>query len=854
MDVLHRPQGCVPPYSYSSSFKEIPEVQLPRQGLSVSMSPIRSVSGPLAFHQGGHRSQIHGSFPGNSTTSIPGRLALQSPVSRRMSTSRSSCDQVGPGTGMDLEFRQIRPYSETDFQFYRNQVQPGGLYRVPNSREFDQTSQSSVFDEVRPDVHRQRMATDHWGSGLPRTFGQVRSLPHEALPLASVEPLECSPRSSGRTDSSLRGYYERSELVDEHRYIHGRTSGSSSSQHQDIHGRMYHRMGGSRGREHHQGSLGSRRETSSHQCSGDEGSSVCSPEFRSETKSPGSCINRQYVSSSIHKPTGGNQVSVSLERNSSAVSVSTRLEDVPSSSTHSRTSERDSRHVVEGRADSPHGVVLEQDSHQRVVSRVGVSNDRSLCDTVQSQVSCVCFPSTGLSSVRNRCTVHGLEQSVGVRLPSSTDNDQSHTEDQNVILQDHSYSVSLAKPTVLPGSSGTVCSSSVQAASDSRSTEPVSVRSVSPTAGPSQASRLDSEHRALAARGFSKEAASRISAPQAESTLGIYQGKWRVFSSWCEGRNEDPFQASAPLIADFLLHLFKDLGRKPSTIAGYRTAIAGALKTSLGVDYGKDQQLSALILSFFREQPNSVRSFPSWDLSLVLKVLLKPPFEPLQLAELKYVTWKTIFLVLLASGSRRGEIHSLDHSKVRPSLNWSAVTLEPHASFVSKTQIRTSGASCFSAIRIPALGPLLEPGMEEDRGLCPVRAIKVYLDRTKELREGKKLLFVSYKSGHKGDIHKNTVSSWVRKLLHFSYSSAPEDVVKLTSARTHEVRALASSMAFRGSMELEEVLKACSWKSANTFTTHYLRDVSVFSEDLHSLGPLVAAQRVVHPPSGSAKF
>ena len=79
----------------------------------------------------------------------------------------------------------------------------------------------------------------------------------------------------------------------------------------------------------------------------------------------------------------------------------------------------------------------------------------------------------------------------------------------------------------------------------------------------------------------------------------------------------------------------------------------------------------------------------------------------------------------------------------------------------------------------------------------------------------------------------------------FCYSKAPEDVIQMSSSRTHEVRALASSMAFRGSIELEEVLRACTWKNANTFTTHYLRDVSVFADSLHSLGPVVAAQNVV---------
>ena len=68
------------------------------------------------------------------------------------------------------------------------------------------------------------------------------------------------------------------------------------------------------------------------------------------------------------------------------------------------------------------------------------------------------------------------------------------------------------------------------------------------------------------------------------------------------------------------------------------------------------------------------------------------------------------------------------------------------------------------------------------------------------------LLFVSYKAGHKGDIHKNTVSFWVRKVLFFAYAKALEDVIRLSIARTHEVRALVSSMAFLGLIELEEVL------------------------------------------------
>ena len=86
----------------------------------------------------------------------------------------------------------------------------------------------------------------------------------------------------------------------------------------------------------------------------------------------------------------------------------------------------------------------------------------------------------------------------------------------------------------------------------------------------------------------------------------------------------------------------------------------------------------------------------------------------------------------------------------------------------------------------------------------------------------------------------------MRTLLYFAYVKAPEDVIRLSSARTHEVRALASSIGFRGSIELEEVLQACTLKNANTFTTQSLRDVSDFAGALHSLGSVVAGQKVVH--------
>ncbi len=51
-------------------------------------------------------------------------------------------------------------------------------------------------------------------------------------------------------------------------------------------------------------------------------------------------------------------------------------------------------------------------------------------------------------------------------------------------------------------------------------------------------------------------------------------------------------------------------------------------------------------------------SIPSWDLSLVLRALQQGPFEPLQTAEPKFLSMKTLLLLALASIKRVGDLHA----------------------------------------------------------------------------------------------------------------------------------------------------------------------------------------------------
>lgn len=83
----------------------------------------------------------------------------------------------------------------------------------------------------------------------------------------------------------------------------------------------------------------------------------------------------------------------------------------------------------------------------------------------------------------------------------------------------------------------------------------------------------------------------------------------------------------------------------------------------------------------------------------------------------------------------------------------------PDPEFVSKTDLVNSREKSVVPMTIPSLCSQLGDDMEGDLALCPVRAIKYYLQRTEEHRRGRKKLFSAYKTGYNNEIHPNTISS-----------------------------------------------------------------------------------------------
>ena len=155
--------------------------------------------------------------------------------------------------------------------------------------------------------------------------------------------------------------------------------------------------------------------------------------------------------------------------------------------------------------------------------------------------------------------------------------------------------------------------------------------------------------------------------------------------------------------------------------------------------------------------------------------------------------------------------------------NWGIVTLAPDVKFMAKTEGQ-SGNVVQRTLEIKALAKFLGQDMEQDKKLCPVRAIRIYTERTDELRGERERLILSFKEGMKKDISKNTVSSYLKRTIQMTYELAgkSEELQRLHKVKAHEVRAMAASWAFFNNVSAEDIMAACSWKSHNTFTSYLL--------------------------------
>ena len=595
-------------------------------------------------------------MPGNVLTSYPDPLGPMSQV-----RVGSEYDKIGVGAPASLQLCRLpfRPLSRAG---------------QTNPREVDSPVQKDQRPPESTEMFGQAVHVPYRTAHSHREAGGSGTASHAPDTVASEKTLAC-PGVIREDHSPTKVSSSTPEMVVESRQCTKRATFTPiATRPSTVYRRLKRRLGCSLRRLYRKRPLVHARKRLAYKLAGTQGCFASSKTVRALVLEPDhSGVFRQHDSGLLHKQGGRYEIRLSLCSPLEAADVVQPEADCIKSKTYSGSPQCHCGQVVPARSGDTDGMVPPAGSLRPDLQKMAQTGGGPICDQVQSQTSQICVPGSGSSSLESGCSKRSLARSGCLCFsPGGSPREGGLQVDRSGIPQSHSHCTRVAQHVMVLGSGQHVSTNSPKSA-ESRESIDSTLQSVS-SQGPSQSESACMAPRAFAIQqaGFSEEVATRIEAPQRRSTRAIYESKWSVFVRWCEEHKVDFRSPSIKQIADFLLCLFQEKHLQPSTIDGYRTAISDKIGNGR-VNIGKDENLTRLLDSFHRDKPKGRRGVPSWNLSLVLHQLTKPPFEPLRKASLKHLTFKTVFLLALASVKRRSEIHAWVHRNIRHQEDWSNV-------------------------------------------------------------------------------------------------------------------------------------------------------------------------------------
>ena len=296
-------------------------------------------------------------------------------------------------------------------------------------------------------------------------------------------------------------------------------------------------------------------------------------------------------------------------------------------------------------------------------------------------------------------------------------------------------------------------------------------------------------------------------------------------------------------------YLFRVRRLQAASINNYRSAIAFYWKRICDYDVPMDDPvIKNLMRSFRRERPGPTKATVDWDLKLVLEFFRSDRFSSWSSLSDKDLTLKTIFLLALATGKRRSELHAFTREGVkRVHGDQEGMVCHPDSSFISKTHIKTGGLGALRPVFIPSLVSSPDSVSGNDSLLCPVRSLEFFLARSDKYRAPtQKKLFISWVRGVQSDIKPQTLSLYIKQAIVMAYDHASVELLNSVNVKPHSVRHVATSLSALKNFSLDEVLSTGCWVNANVFISHYLQNFSTDTlTGIHSVGSFVAGGSVV---------
>lgn len=825
-------------HSDTSRISEVPEVHVRRQGVSVSGALLRTSDRSSSFHQGSIPDRKLATHIRSKNLPLSGRLA--SPVGIRESVHEGPWNNSG-------SCQKVRNSGQ------QTEVPVGSISEHPL---FGDDSECSSFSGFSVPEEGPRLSGD--SSGVLGQKGKFCQSVDEAPGQIDVSGEICDV---GKTAHETSAVFPESLLVQEDTtrldYLSCHRSNKRGPKVVALSSkvgrrvrftthppeptvlfrRIGHRLGSPTGKSTDFRSLVGEGEEVPHKCKGTVSNFLRAQTVSELSRRPSSgSAFRQLHGSLVRAETGGDSVFLSVRSSQGSPPVVKRSEGSASPEICSGKDERPGGRVKSSTASVTSGVDFGQQDLSETLAPLGTTVNRPVRDIKEQPSSSLLFSSPRSSSLVGGRNAVGLVGSGSLCIPSVRSNkrgaEQVHVAQQCNANVNRSL---LAQERVVPGPSPVVSRLPQTSSSREVASQTTSLQEVPPKLVRSSSDRVQTVRNLVRAKGFSRRAAEAIARCRRESSNKLYQGKWRIFREWCRSAKVSTSATSLTEIADFLLFLRNSKKLAPSTIRGYRAMLSSVFRHR-GLDISSNSDLSDLIRSF--ETTKLPQDTVAWNLDVVLKFLMGPPFEPLKSASLRNLTKKALFLIALASAKRVSELHAIDK---RVGFSQGNAVFSVSLTFLAKNENPSNPWPRSFVVR--NLSDLVGHE-EEERLLCPVRAIKQYLFATKGIRGQSSKLWTSVQNPSR-PLSKNAISFFIRELIREAHSQSENDNLSVLRVKAHEVRAVATSLAFRKNLSLASILQSTFWRSNSVFASHYLKEIETVFENCKTLGPVAVSGMVL---------
>jgi len=843
LDGIHRSQGRILTRTYQKKTPQIPTVFLPPETLPVESTSVRDSSGSMAIHQTHHTNSRMATSKRHQIPRLHGRLLGIEPKQATTTTTVEDDTTTTSTSRMVTKPGKVRTRTNQELTVHRSNLHDGIILSSSTGRQVESNTDEGTGSDRDITITKEVAAAI--GSTDVSTGCHTKRTTDAKTITEMVESTHL--RETEQRTTVPRGITTVPTLVDKNiQRLTRDLFAAVQSCTPPICRRIQNRMGSTHGDEDNLRAVVRRRTTSTHQLPRITSRNQSDRRMgRSTGRENDYDCHRQHHGGSSYQQTGRNTFSTSPQPNDETISVSRQVEDGNTSTTHPRDNQCDSRCSIQTRPSESHGVettsrLLQVDLLTAVDTQSGLIRNK-----IQPSTSGLHITNPRSGSPGRRRPFPKLGRFRRLRIPSSVSTSESSNEDSNGKLQDDTNSTIMAKsPLVpIPHQFSTTESSSTSELEEPSDVTPHQTATSKP--GIVRSTRVDAVTHSLKRRGFSDRSAEAVLNVHRPSTRAVYDTRWQYFLKWCVDRKIQPDNIPIPKIADFLIYLRDNRKLKAGSIGGYLSVVATVRNVSTDTRLAAIPELSAIIKGFKQEDQTKKFKPPEWDLGLVLRNLMEHPYEPIEEAPIDALTKKTLFLLSFATAARVSEIHALDFTQVQFDRgDTGAVHLGLLMDFVAKNQRPGQPPRRFT---IRSINNILGPEDKEDRTLCPVRALRRYIAVTRYSDRPSNRLFISCRPERTRDITKNTVAFWIRSTILDAYKA--NNRPPPSSQRPHELRALAATMAMHLNIPVLDIMRGCFWTGESTFSSYYLRDLSVEDiEGIKRLGPLVAAQSIINGP------